>query len=56
MSGLIAMMARLIVKVNHLGDKIDGIATDVQEIREDKDTVRWSDLARRKRRGRRDGF
>lgn len=52
-TGLITMIARLITKVNNLDGKIDGIAADVLEIKQDGDTVRWSELAKRKQRGRR---
>ena len=53
---LFGLMARLIGKVNRLGDRVEDIATDVREMKEDKDTVRWSELARRRKAGRRSGF
>ena len=51
---IFALIARLIGKVNRVSDKMDGIASDIEEIKNDKDTVRWSELARRRGRGKRD--
>lgn len=53
---IVGMFARLISKVNAISSKMDSIAEDVTEIKEDKDVMRWSDLGRRKIRRRRSDF
>jgi outer membrane murein-binding lipoprotein Lpp len=44
-TGVVGMIARLISKVNQLSSKLDELARDFQEARDDKDVVRWSTLA-----------
>jgi hypothetical protein len=54
-SGLGGMTYRLISKVNSLSAKLDDMAEDFKNAKDDKDIVRWSTLAgariRRRRRG-----
>jgi len=52
--GIITMMARLISKVNTIDSKVNAIAEDVTEIKADQDVVRWSEIARRRRKKGRD--
>lgn len=51
--GLVTMMFRLIGKVNTIGNKVDSIAEDIVEIKDDADIMRYSDVARRGSKGRR---
>lgn len=44
-SGLIVMVARVMIKVGQLTDDVSAIREDIQEIKDDKNTVRWSDIA-----------
>lgn len=48
--GLIAMISRVLGKVNRIEERMGEIAQDVTEIKNDRNIVRWSDLAQRRRR------
>lgn len=51
--GLITMMFRLIGKVNTIGNKVDSIAEDIVEMKDDADVMRYSDIAQRGNKRRR---
>lgn len=52
---LVGFIWRLLVKVDQIGSKVDAVAADVVEIKEDKNIMRWSDIGggsfRRRHRG-----
>lgn len=54
--GLIAMISRMLGKVNRIEEKMTEIAQDVTDMKNDKNIVRWSDLAHTRRGGRRRVF
>ena len=54
--GLIAMISRVLGKVNRIEEKIGELASDVNDIKADRNIVRWSDIARDRRRRKRYGF
>jgi len=54
--GVSTLIIRLMAKMNQISDKVDTIAEDVAEIKNDDNIVRWSDLNRSDRRRRKNGL
>lgn len=54
--GLVAMLSRVLGKVSRIEEKLGEVASDVNEIKADRNIVRWSDVARDRRRRKRYGF
>jgi hypothetical protein len=54
--GLVAMLSRVLGKVSRIEEKMGELASDVSDIKQDRNIMRWSDIARDRRRHRRHGF
>lgn len=48
--GLIAMISRVLGKVNRIEERIGEVAQDVTDLKNDRNIVRWSDIAQRRRK------
>lgn len=54
--GLIAMISRMLGKISKVEEKMGEIAQDVTDIKNDRNIVRWSDIAHTRARRRRGIF
>jgi hypothetical protein len=52
LTGVVSLMFRMLSQISKISDKVDAVAEDVTELKNDDDIVRWSDLGRSKLRRR----